>query len=61
MLFRSRVALARQLLRVWGDDLPVISLFFPAGPVAYVARLHGPTNAAPESSLAWNIYEWEFR
>lgn len=57
----ARVALARQLLRVWGDELPVISLFFPAAPIAYVARLQGPTNAAPESSLAWNIHLWEFR
>src|SRR5581483_3681943 len=52
----TRVQLARQLLRVWGEDEPVISLFFPSAPIAYVARLHGPTNGAPESSLAWNIH-----
>jgi len=57
----ARVTLARQMLRVYGEELPVISLLFPSGLVAYAARLQGPTNAAPESSLAWNIHQWEFK
>ncbi len=57
----TRVQTARQMLRIYGDDVPVISLLFPGGLVSYSARLKGPTNAAPESSLAWNIYEWQFK
>jgi peptide/nickel transport system substrate-binding protein len=57
----ARVTLARQMLRVWGEELPVFSLLFPSGLVAYAARLTGPTAAAPESSLAWNIFQWEFK
>ena len=56
----DRVQLVRQMLRVYADDLPTISLFFRAQPFAYANALHGPGKAAPESNVAWNIYEWEF-
>lgn len=57
----TRVSLARQMLRVYGEDVPVISLLFPSGLVAHVAKLQGPMNTAGESNLAWNIHQWEFK
>jgi peptide/nickel transport system substrate-binding protein len=57
----SRLMIGRQMLRLYGEELPVISLFFPSASIAYVARLQGPTNVVPESNLAWNIHEWEFK
>jgi peptide/nickel transport system substrate-binding protein len=58
---RERQALVTQLLRIYSEDLPFIPLFFRAQPFAHVAALHGPAPAAPESSIPWNIHEWEFR
>jgi peptide/nickel transport system substrate-binding protein len=57
----ERVQLVRQLLRVYAEELPSISLFFRAQPFAHVAGLKGPGVAAPESSVPWNVHEWEFR
>ncbi|MBM2809795.1 MAG: 4-phytase [Chloroflexi bacterium] len=57
----TRVSLARQMMRVYGEDVPVISLLFPAGLVAHVAKLQGPANTAGESNLAWNVHQWEFK
>jgi peptide/nickel transport system substrate-binding protein len=57
----DRVALVRQMLRVYGEELPRVSLYFPAGPFAYVAGLQGPAIVAPESRVAWNVHHWEFK
>ena len=51
--------LMRQMLRVYQEELPRVSLFFPANPFAYVAGLQGPAVAAPESRVAWNVHEWD--
>lgn len=40
---------------------PAISLFFRAQPFAHVVELQGPQEAAPESTVLWNVHEWEFR
>jgi len=55
----DRMELMRQMLRVYGEELPRVSMFFPSGPFAYVTALHGPALAAPESRVAWNVQDWE--
>jgi peptide/nickel transport system substrate-binding protein len=50
-----------QLARIFTDEVGAISLFFRTQPWAHVAALTGPRVVAPESSMAWNIHEWEFR
>ena len=50
-----------QMMRIFNDELPAISLFFRTQPWAHVAALTGIVVVAPESSMAWNVHEWEFR
>ncbi|MBM2809820.1 MAG: hypothetical protein HW416_579 [Chloroflexi bacterium] len=57
----DRVAVLRQMLRVYSEELPTFGLFFPAQAFAYVVELTGPSPRAPESNSAWSIHEWEFR
>ncbi|HEY3118185.1 MAG TPA: ABC transporter substrate-binding protein, partial [Chloroflexota bacterium] len=57
----ERVRLMRQMLRLYADDLPLISLFFRGSAFAHVAELTGPGPCAPETNPAWNIHEWEFK
>jgi ABC-type transport system substrate-binding protein len=57
----ERLQLVRQLVRIYADELPSISLFFRAQPSAYVSALKGAGPAAPESSVPWNAHEWESR
>jgi len=57
----ERLQLVRQLLRIYSEEVPNVSLFFRAQPFAHVKVLTGPANAAPESSVPWNVHEWEFR
>jgi len=57
----DRVDLVRQMLKIYGQELPRIAMYFPATPFAYVAALRGPMVVAPESRVAWNIHEWEFK
>ena len=57
----ERVQQVAEMLRIYVEELPSISLFFRAQPLAHVAGLRGPATAAPESSLIWNIHEWEYQ
>jgi peptide/nickel transport system substrate-binding protein len=50
-----------QMARTFTNDVGAISLFFRTQPWAHVAALTGPRVVAPESSMAWNIQEWEYR
>jgi peptide/nickel transport system substrate-binding protein len=50
-----------QMARIFTEDVAAISLFFRTQPWAHVAALTGPRVVAPESNMAWNIHEWEFR
>ncbi len=56
----DRISLVRQMLRLYSEELPRVSYFFPAGPFAYVTELQGPALAAPESRVAWNVHKWTF-
>jgi peptide/nickel transport system substrate-binding protein len=57
----ERLAALRQMLRIYLEDMPRVSYYFPAGPFVHVAALQGPATAAPESRVAWNVHEWEFK
>jgi peptide/nickel transport system substrate-binding protein len=57
----QRVDQVTQMLQIYSDELPAISLFFRAQPLAHIPALRGPEVAAPESSMVWNVHEWEFR
>lgn len=50
-----------EMARLVSDDEPEISLFFRTQPWIYVNALKGMQLVAPESNMAWNIHEWEFR
>jgi len=57
----QRVGLIAQMIRIFTDDIPMIPLYFAPIPVAHVAALKGPQNVAPDSAIAWNIYQWELQ
>jgi len=57
----ERIEQVALMLRLYGEELPAIPLFFRSQPLAHVAALKGPDVAAPESSVIWNIHLWEFR
>jgi peptide/nickel transport system substrate-binding protein len=57
----ERAAQVTQMAKIFTDELPVISLLFNSIPWAHVAALRGLTLVVPESLMAWNIHEWEFR
>ena len=56
----ERLRLLVQMVRVFTDDAAVLSLYFAPTITAFVAGLSGPQPAVPESTVAWNIHEWEF-
>lgn len=56
----ERVGQVLQMLRIYAEELPFISMFFSTGKDAAVAALKGPGSTAPEANAAWNIYEWYF-
>ncbi len=47
-----------QMMRIFSDELPAISLFFRTQPWAFASALHGLEVVAPEANMAWNIHEW---
>jgi peptide/nickel transport system substrate-binding protein len=55
----ERVGILRQMLRIYGDELPLVSIAFSVGDEAVVSTLKGPIEGAPESNPAWNIHTWE--
>ncbi len=57
----ERQRLLVQMVRVFTDDAAVLSLYFAPTITAFGAGLSGPQPAVPESTMAWNIHEWEFR
>jgi peptide/nickel transport system substrate-binding protein len=57
----QRVPLLVQMARIFTEDAAVISLFFNPTATAFVSGLTGPQPTVPDGTLAWNIYEWEFR
>jgi ABC-type transport system substrate-binding protein len=50
-----------QMARVFGTDLPAISLLFP--PLVWVSatQLKGPHEGPPETNVFWDIQQWELQ
>ena len=49
------------MARVFGEDLPTISLLFPPLVWAAAAPLKGPHEGPPETNVFWDIQQWELR
>ncbi len=47
--------------KIYSDDLPAISLFFPAQPWIFVSTITGPTLVPGEANMSWNIQHWAWR
>jgi len=58
---RDRVQHAAQMVRLFTEDLPAVSLYFNAIPIAFASGLRGPQESVPEADWTWNVHEWEFR
>ena len=54
----ERMQLAGQLVRYFGDELPVLPLFYDALPIFVSSRL---VNVYPRGNLGWNVHEWDLR
>lgn len=54
----DRMEVARQIVRHFGEQLPVLSLFYDALPLFISNRL---VNFHPHGNLAWNAHEWDLR
>ncbi len=50
-----------QLARIFGDELPAISLLFPPLVWAAAAPLTGPHEGPPETNVFWNIQDWDLQ
>ncbi len=57
----DRIKAAVELVKLYSNDLPVISLFFPASPIVYISELNGPVPSSSETNNYWNLHQWEFR
>jgi peptide/nickel transport system substrate-binding protein len=58
---KRRVAAITEMVRIFSEELPTISMYFNPVPFAHVAALTGPRLVAPDSDIAWNVQEWEVR
>ena len=50
-----------QMARLYGEEIPAISLFFPLNAWANVASLKGPKEQGPETNVYWNVEQWELQ
>src|SRR5439155_23777249 len=57
----DRIKGAVDIVKLYSNDLPAISLFFPASPVVFTSGLTGPKLGPPEGNGYWDMYLWEFR
>jgi ABC-type transport system substrate-binding protein len=57
----ERVGLMRQMLRLYSEEVPLVSIAFSVGDDAVVSAVKGPATVAPESNMAWNIHTWELQ
>jgi len=55
-----RVQLLGQMEQIYTGDLASIPLFFNAIPLVAVGAVKGPQNVAPDSDIAWDIYNWTY-
>lgn len=57
----DRARVAADIARLYGEELPSISLFFGGQPWVFTSHLTGPKPVAPESNVGWDLQTWEFR
>lgn len=57
----ERTRLLVQMTRIFTDDMAGISLYFNLNAAGFTAALKGPVTPVPESDVAWNVHQWEFR
>ena len=50
-----------QMARLFSEELPAISLFFPPNVWAAGSSLKGLREEPPETNMFWNVTEWELR
>jgi len=58
---RDRVQHVVQMVKLFTEEAPAISLYFNAIPIAFASAVQGPRESVPEADWTWNVYEWEFR
>ena len=51
---------AGQLMKIFSEDEPAISLFFRTQAWAFVSALTGPQLVDPGAFIPWNIQNWEW-
>jgi peptide/nickel transport system substrate-binding protein len=56
----ERMELVRSMLKIYSEEMPLISTFFSTGKDAMLNELKGPVATAPEANMPWNIQEWYF-
>jgi peptide/nickel transport system substrate-binding protein len=57
----QRLDLIGQIARTFSAELPALTLSYRSVVFAHTAALTGVTNAPPESTVPWNMHEWELR
>ena len=55
----ERMERIRRIARMFSEELPALTLFYRSVVFAHTSALTGLTNAPAESTVPWNIYEWE--
>ncbi len=54
----ERMQVAGLIVHHFGEQLPVLPLFYDALPIFVSNRVK---NVHPTGNLAWNVHEWELR
>ena len=50
-----------RIARIFSEELPALTLFYRSVVFAHPTALTGLMNAPPESTVPWNMHEWELR
>ncbi len=56
--WNERMQVAGEIVRHFGEQLPVLPLFYDALPIFISNRV---VNVYPQGNLAWNVHEWDLR
>ena len=57
----ARTRAAVEIVKLYSNEEPSISLYFPPTPWMFVSELTGPKLRPASSNVSWNIHEWELR
>ena len=59
--FEPRMEVARQIVRMQTDQLPVVPLFFDSWPSAAAPRMMNVGASANAGESTWNVHQWDVR